>query len=45
MDAARNGLRYYRELQSEDGHWATEYGGAYTRFPLDAPGATNIVPY
>lgn len=27
MDAARNGLRFYRELQSEDGHWATEYGG------------------
>lgn len=29
MEAARKGLRFYRELQSEDGHWATEYGGAY----------------
>lgn len=27
LEAARNGLRYYRELQSEDGHFATEYGG------------------
>ncbi|WOO77353.1 Lanosterol synthase [Vanrija pseudolonga] len=27
LEAARNGLNFYRALQSEDGHWATEYGG------------------
>ena len=27
MEAARNGLTFYKELQSPDGHFATEYGG------------------
>lgn len=27
LDAARNGLTFYKELQAEDGHFATEYGG------------------
>ena len=27
MDGARNGLTFYKELQSDDGHFATEYGG------------------
>lgn len=27
MEAARNGLAFYKELQADDGHFATEYGG------------------
>jgi len=27
LEAARNGTTFYKELQSEDGHFATEYGG------------------
>jgi lanosterol synthase len=27
LDAARNGLSFYKQLQSDDGHFATEYGG------------------
>lgn len=27
LEAARNGLKFYKELQAEDGHFATEYGG------------------
>jgi lanosterol synthase len=27
MDAARNGFSFYKQLQSSDGHFATEYGG------------------
>ncbi|BEI79554.1 hypothetical protein CcaverHIS002_0100830 [Cutaneotrichosporon cavernicola] len=27
FEAAQNGLKFYRELQSEDGHFASEYGG------------------
>lgn len=27
MDAARNGFAFYKQLQSSDGHFATEYGG------------------
>ncbi|ORX92056.1 terpene synthase, partial [Basidiobolus meristosporus CBS 931.73] len=27
LDAARNGFEFYKRLQTEDGHWAGEYGG------------------
>ncbi|KAH9479645.1 Lanosterol synthase [Psilocybe cubensis] len=27
LDAARNGYKFYKHLQSHDGHWAGEYGG------------------
>lgn len=27
LDAARNGYKFYKNLQSHDGHWAGEYGG------------------
>ena len=27
MDAARDGYAFYKQLQSSDGHFATEYGG------------------
>lgn len=27
MEAARNGFGFYKQLQSSDGHFATEYGG------------------
>ncbi|ORY28503.1 terpenoid cyclases/protein prenyltransferase alpha-alpha toroid [Naematelia encephala] len=33
LDAARNGLKFYKELQSEDGHFATEYGGPLFLLP------------
>ena len=33
LDAARNGLSFYRHLQSEDGHWAGEYGGPMFLLP------------
>jgi lanosterol synthase len=29
MEAARNGYSFYKQLQSSDGHFATEYGGAF----------------
>jgi len=31
MDGARNGFKFYKQLQSSDGHFATEYGGEYTQ--------------
>jgi lanosterol synthase len=36
LEAARNGLTFYKELQADDGHFATEYGGEYffLRLPL-----------
>lgn len=27
MEAARNGLEFYKLLQSSDGHFSAEYGG------------------
>ncbi|ORX40148.1 terpenoid cyclases/protein prenyltransferase alpha-alpha toroid [Kockovaella imperatae] len=27
LEAARNGAKFFKQLQSEDGHWAAEYGG------------------
>ncbi|KAN0060054.1 Lanosterol synthase (Oxidosqualene--lanosterol cyclase) [Thecaphora frezii] len=33
LEAARNGLSFYRHLQSEDGHWAGEYGGPMFLLP------------
>ena len=27
LDAARNGFQFYKRIQSDDGHWAGEYGG------------------
>src|ERR1700733_13421850 len=32
LDAARKGYRFFKEIQSEDGHWPGEYGGPM--FPL-----------
>ncbi|KAJ3115426.1 Lanosterol synthase (Oxidosqualene--lanosterol cyclase) [Phlyctochytrium bullatum] len=32
-EAARNGLRFYKRLQTEDGHWAGEYGGPMFLIP------------
>lgn len=26
-EAARNGMTFYSKLQTEDGHWAGDYGG------------------
>ncbi|WWD18426.1 hypothetical protein CI109_102876 [Kwoniella shandongensis] len=33
LDAARNGFEFYKELQSEDGHFSTEYGGPLFLIP------------
>lgn len=33
LDTARNGLSFYRHLQSSDGHWAGEYGGPMFLLP------------
>lgn len=33
MDAARNGYKFYEKLQTEDGHWAGEYGGPLFLLP------------
>jgi len=27
LEAAKNGFDFYKTLQSDDGHWAGEYGG------------------
>ncbi|KAF8661357.1 hypothetical protein AX16_001452 [Volvariella volvacea WC 439] len=33
FEAATNGYRYYKHLQSHDGHWAGEYGGPMFLIP------------
>ncbi|KAJ3108476.1 Lanosterol synthase (Oxidosqualene--lanosterol cyclase) [Phlyctochytrium planicorne] len=33
MESARNCLRFYKRLQTEDGHWAGEYGGPMFLIP------------
>ena len=33
LDAARNGYRYFKHLQVEDGHWPGEYGGPMFLIP------------
>ncbi|KDQ13559.1 hypothetical protein BOTBODRAFT_160506 [Botryobasidium botryosum FD-172 SS1] len=33
LSAARNGFRFYRNLQSDDGHWAGEFGGPMFLLP------------
>ena len=33
LDAARNGLEFYKHLQSSDGHFAGEYGGPMFLLP------------
>lgn len=34
MDAARNGIKFFKQLQSDDGHFAAEYGGVYNYLRL-----------
>ena len=33
MEAARNGYEFYKTIQSNDGHWAGEYGGPLFLIP------------
>ncbi|CEH17304.1 lanosterol synthase [Ceraceosorus bombacis] len=33
IDAARNGFKFYRRIQSNDGHWVGEYGGPLFLLP------------
>ncbi|ORY69166.1 terpenoid cyclases/protein prenyltransferase alpha-alpha toroid [Leucosporidium creatinivorum] len=33
LEAARKGFEFYKKLQSEDGHWAGEYGGPLFLLP------------
>ena len=33
QEAAHAGLLFYRSLQSEDGHWANDYGGPLFLLP------------
>ncbi|EGN92185.1 hypothetical protein SERLA73DRAFT_99556 [Serpula lacrymans var. lacrymans S7.3] len=33
LEAARNGYTFYKHLQSDDGHWAGEYGGPMFLLP------------
>ncbi|KAG2183365.1 hypothetical protein INT43_006371 [Umbelopsis isabellina] len=33
LESARNGFEFYKELQTEDGHWAGEYGGPMFLIP------------
>ncbi|KII85825.1 hypothetical protein PLICRDRAFT_44240 [Plicaturopsis crispa FD-325 SS-3] len=33
LDAARNGYEFYKHIQSEDGHWAGDYGGPMFLLP------------
>ncbi|KAJ3292136.1 Lanosterol synthase (Oxidosqualene--lanosterol cyclase) [Rhizoclosmatium sp. JEL0117] len=33
LDAAKNGYRFFEKLQTEDGHWAGEYGGPMFLIP------------
>lgn len=32
-EAARNGFEFYKRIQSQDGHWAGEYGGPMFLIP------------
>ncbi|TFK25581.1 lanosterol synthase [Coprinopsis marcescibilis] len=38
-EAARNGYEFYKNLQSDDGHWAGEYGGPMFLFPCTVIGS------
>ena len=29
VEAARNGIKFYSQTQTEDGHWAHDYGGMH----------------
>ena len=42
LDAARNGYKFYKELQSHDGHWAGEYGGPMFLLPAFVIGSYVI---
>lgn len=33
LEAAQNGYTFYKSLQSDDGHWAGEYGGPMFLLP------------
>ncbi|GBB94033.1 hypothetical protein RclHR1_02280006 [Rhizophagus clarus] len=33
LEAARNGFEFFKQLQTEDGHWAGEYGGPMFLIP------------
>jgi hypothetical protein len=33
MDAARKGVQFYSMLQTDDGHWAGDYGGPHFLMP------------
>lgn len=33
LSAAQNGFKFYKNLQSDDGHWAGEYGGPMFLLP------------
>eukprot|EP01104_Vermistella_antarctica_P006072 TRINITY_DN16801_c0_g1_i1.p1 TRINITY_DN16801_c0_g1~~TRINITY_DN16801_c0_g1_i1.p1 ORF type:complete len:741 (+),score=159.05 TRINITY_DN16801_c0_g1_i1:57-2225(+) len=33
VDAARKGITFYQELQSDDGHWSNDYGGPMFLMP------------
>lgn len=33
LDAARNGYKFYKNLQAHDGHWPGEYGGPMFLLP------------
>ena len=33
LEAARNGYEFYKTIQSDDGHWAGEYGGPLFLIP------------
>ncbi|PHZ13235.1 lanosterol synthase [Rhizopus microsporus ATCC 52813] len=57
LEAARNGFEFYRRLQTEDGHWAGEYGGPMfllpgliiahyvTRTPVHEPTRLEMIRY
>ena len=37
LDAARKAMAWYQVLQSEDGHWAGDYGGTLSLSPNSDP--------
>jgi len=47
LEAARNGYEFYKTIQSNDGHWAGEYGGPLflipgPSWPLRSPSSLSL---
>jgi lanosterol synthase len=42
-EATRNGIKFYEKLQTEDGHWANDYGGPLFLMPGKIASSVSIM--